>query len=253
VGLLPDRAVCDSADRRPADASAEAGHEEGGPLTYPGGDLRDQLAHVGAAVVRAGLVVGSGGNLSARAPGSDEIWVTAAGTWLDRLDRDAFVAVRVSDGAVVGDATAAPTTELGLHVATYRARPDVNAVVHLHPQLLVLLDAMGERVRLLTTDHAFYLRRVATARFSPPGSPGVGETAAAAVADGTNCVILRHHGCSVLGERVEMAHRRALNLDEAARLTFQALLLTGGLPGRGIAEAPTDFLADLDRRGAGAI
>jgi len=50
-----------------------------------------------------------------------------------------------------------------------------------------------------------------------------------------------------------MAHRRALNLDEAARLTFQALLITGGLPGRPIVEVPTDFLADLDQRAAGSI
>jgi L-fuculose-phosphate aldolase len=61
---------------------------------------------VGSAVVRAGLVVGSGGNLSARVPGSDEIWVTGAGMWLERLDRSSFVAVRVSDGAVVGVASA---------------------------------------------------------------------------------------------------------------------------------------------------
>lgn len=198
-------------------------------------------------------MVGSGGNLSARAPGSDEIWVTAAGTWLERLDRSSFVAVRVSDGAVVGDAKALPTTELALHLATYRARPDVNAVVHLHPQTLVLLDALGERVRLITTDHAFYLRRVATTPFFPPGHPGVGRSAAEAVADGTNCVVLAHHGCSVLGEHVEMAHRRAMNLDEAAKLTFQALLVTGGLPGRPIVEAPTDFLADLDKRAAGTV
>ena len=54
-----------------------------------------------------------------------------------------------------------PSTELALHLATYRARPDVNAVVHLHPQSAVLLDALGEPIRLITTDHAFYLRRVA--------------------------------------------------------------------------------------------
>ena len=58
---------------------------------YGGGDLRDQLAQVGRAVIHAGLVVGSGGNLSARTAGSDEFWVTAAGTWLDRLDRGSFV------------------------------------------------------------------------------------------------------------------------------------------------------------------
>ena len=41
-------------------------------------------------------------------------------------------------------------------------------------------------------------------------------------------MILAHHGCSVLGEDLEMAHRRAANLEEAARLTYRALLLTGG-------------------------
>ena len=119
---------------------------------YGGGDLRDQLARVGQAVTQAGLVVGSGGNLSAREPGSDEFWVTAAGTWLDRLDHGSFVRVRAGDGSVVGDSSALPTTELGLHVATYRVRPDANAIVHLHPQATVLLDALGQRVRLVTTE-----------------------------------------------------------------------------------------------------
>lgn len=46
----------------------------GGALTigYPQGELRSQLAYVGAEAVRAGLVIGSGGNLSAREPGSDQ-------------------------------------------------------------------------------------------------------------------------------------------------------------------------------------
>ena len=55
-------------------------------MNYVSGDLRDQLAHVGHDVVRSGLVVGSGGNLSVRLSDDDSCWVTAAGTWLDRLD-----------------------------------------------------------------------------------------------------------------------------------------------------------------------
>ncbi len=208
---------------------------------YGDGDLREQLAHVGREVARAGLVVGSGGNLSARTPGSDEFWVTGAGTWLDRLVPDSFAAVRVKRGSVVGGARTAPTTEVALHIATYRARPDVNAIVHLHPQATVLLDALGEDVRLITTDHAFYLRRVARTPFHPPGSRRLAAAAARAAAGGTNCVILAHHGCSVLGESVETAHRRAVNLEEAARLTYRALLLTGDLRGRPIPDCPWDF------------
>jgi L-fuculose-phosphate aldolase len=133
------------------------------------------------------------------------------------------------------------STEVALHVATYRVRPDVNAVIHLHPQVAVLLDALGEPIRLVTSDHAYYLRRVARVPFHPPGTVELAEAAAAAVADGTNCVILAHHGCSVLGADVAMAHRRARNLDEAARLTYRALILTGGIGARAIPECPWDL------------
>jgi ribulose-5-phosphate 4-epimerase/fuculose-1-phosphate aldolase len=198
-------------------------------------------------VVYAGLVVGSGGNLSARVPGADTVWVTGAGTWLDRLDRPDFAQVNLMTGAVVGDGTTVPTTELALHLATYRLRPDVHAVVHLHPQTVLLLDALGERIRLVSTDHAFYLRRVARTPYRQPGTEALAEIGARAAADGTNCVLLAHHGCSVLGETVEQAHKRALYLEEAAQLTYRAL--AAGLLSR-LPECPPEFTAALSRGAA---
>jgi L-fuculose-phosphate aldolase len=223
-------------------------------VNYLAGDLRDQLALVGYALVSGGLVVGSGGNLSARSPGADEIWVTAAGTWLDRLDRPDFLRVRLDTGAVVADPESAgvepdedgdagqavPSSELALHLATYRARPDVNAVLHTHPQIAVLLDALDEPVRLISTDHAFYLRRIARTPFRQPGSNELAEIAARAAADGTNCVILARHGCSVMADTVELAHKRALYLEEAARLTFRAV--AAGL-GRRLPDLPETVIA----------
>jgi L-fuculose-phosphate aldolase len=180
---------------------------------------------VGVDVVRAGLVVGSGGNLSTREPGADRCWVTGTGTWLDRLGRADFAQVRIADGALLGQPGPAPSSEVALHLHTYRARPDVNAVVHLHPQSVLLLDALGERVRLATTDHAYYLRPVVRIGFHPPGSVALARAAAAAAAGGADCVILARHGCSVLGGTLELAHARARNLEEAARLSYRALVL----------------------------
>lgn len=203
-------------------------------MGYPVGDLRDQLAFLGRSAVAAGLVVGSGGNLSARASGADECWVTGSGTWLDGLYPSAFVRVRISDGAVVdgmvtGDgadhAAPSPSSELALHLAAYRARPDVNVVVHLHPQSVLLLDALDEPVRLVTTDHVAYVREVVRTPFAVPGSERVATVAADAVRDGANCVVLANHGVSVLAGSVELAHKRAFYLEEAARLTYSALAL----------------------------
>ena len=216
-------------------------------MNYVPGDLRDQLAHVGYDVVQAGLVCGSGGNLSARIPDEDAIWVTASGSWLDRLSRNSFAPVRISDGApaVVGTLPAPriePTSELALHLALYRARPDVNAVIHLHPQTALLLDALGEHVRIVTTDHAFYLRRVSTVPFRLPGSLELASLTAAMAADGTDCLVLSQHGCVVMGDSVELAHKRARNLEEAASLTYRALT-AGRL--ENLRECPEAFLERL--------
>ncbi len=186
------------------------------------GSLTDQLIRLGHRAVAAGLVIGSGGNLSARPPGADECLVTARGTWLDELTADDFSVVGL-DGRVPGG-NAAPSSEVQLHVAAYRARPDVNAVVHLHPQASVLLDALGHRVRLITLDHATYVRRVVTVPYLPPGTAELAEAGAKALV-GANVVILGHHGCSVVADSVELAYKRAANLEEAALATYRALLL----------------------------
>jgi L-fuculose-phosphate aldolase len=186
--------------------------------------LVDALIGAGAALVRAGLVLGSGGNLSAREPGGAVIAVTARGTWLDRLEPADFALVRIEDGAVVGGA-ADPSTELALHLECYRARPDAAAVVHVHPQTSVLLAALGHPIRTITTDHAAYVGAVRVAPYRHPGTAELATEAAALLADGCDCVVLSHHGCSVVADSVEMALRRTLNLEEAARLTYQALLL----------------------------
>jgi len=216
-------------------------------VNYVPGDLRDQLAHVGYDVVQAGLVSGSGGNLSARIADDDACWVTASGAWLHRLSRAAFASVRISDGspAAVGGlppGRTEPTSELALHLALYRARPDVNAVIHLHPQTALLLDALGEHIRIVTTDHAFYLRRVSTVPFRLPGSVELAALTAAMAADGTNCLVLSQHGCVVMAGSVELAHKRARNLEEAASLTYRALA-AGRL--ENLRSCPEEFLDHL--------
>ncbi|MGY1712052.1 class II aldolase/adducin family protein [Geodermatophilus sp. SYSU D00758] len=185
-------------------------------------ELVDRLVEVGASAVTRGLVLASGGNLSARLPGAAEFVVTAAGTWLDRLTPADFSVVPL-DGGVVGGA-ARPSSEWKLHQRTYRARPDVGAVVHLHPQHAVLVDALGHRIRLITLDHAVYVRSVGVVPYLPTGSDELAEAAAGAARE-HDCIVLAHHGCSALGPDVGTAYRRALNLEEAAVATYRALLL----------------------------
>lgn len=201
-----------------------------------GPELIASLIECGRAVTRAGLVRGSGGNLSARAPGADACWVTATGRWLDQLTPDDFSLVDIAGGDVL-DGHPQPSSEVLLHRASYQARPDATVLIHLHPQVSILLDAMGERIRLLTIDHAYYVRQVRSTPFRQSGTPELAAAGADALADGCNCVILAHHGCSVVADTVELALKRVFNLEEAAQATYRALQL-----GRPVPECPPEYL-----------
>lgn len=206
--------------------------------------LIGELATLGRRAVAGGLVVGSGGNLSARLPGADECVVTAGGAWLDELGLGDFSVVGLDGSPRSGHAS--PSSEAALHLAAYRARPDVNAVVHLHPQTSVLLDALGHRIRLITLDHAYYVRRLATVPYLQPGTTALADAAAAALAQ-ADAVILSHHGCAVVADSVELAHKRAANLEEAAVATYRALVL-----GDTDTVCPPAFLQHLERLHAAA-
>lgn len=195
-----------------------------------------QLIDAGAHAVERGLVLASGGNLSARLAGGGFV-VTGSGTWLDRLSRDDFSVI--GDDGRLAEGSPPPSVEWKLHHHTYAVRPDVHAVVHLHPQHTLLVDMLGRAIRCTTLDHAHYVGRIATVPFRPAGSEEIAVLARDAVADGTNVVVLAHHGCSALGDSVPMALRRAMNLEEAAMMTYR-LLLAG--------DTTTDFPAEYRDR-----
>lgn len=196
-------------------------------------DLVTQLADAGRHVVDRGLVQASGGNLSARVPGTNRFLVTATGTWLDRLSEDDFSELTL-DGERVGGARS-PSVEWRLHQRTYAVRDDVSAIVHLHPQHVLLVDMLGAPIRFTTLDHQYYLGSAGRVPFLPSGSVEVAEAAAEAARE-HDAVVLAHHGCSALGDSVPMALRRALNLEEAAAMTYRLLVA-----GNTTADFPEEF------------
>ncbi len=201
----------------------------------------DELIDVGAQAVSSGLVVASGGNLSVRDPGEPaRFTVTARGSYLDRLGPDVLTTM-TTDGTVVDGPE--PSSEWRLHQQTYLARPDVSAIVHLHPEYAILVDAIGEPIRQLTLDHVAYIPKIQRTPFYPNGSDELARTAAEACED-CDAVILAHHGCSTLGGTPLQAFRKAMNLESAARATYRLLLL-----GDRTTEFPRELRATAIHRG----
>ena len=177
----------------------------------------DELIEVGKKVVDRGLAVGSGGNLSFRAPGTETFFITGTGTQLDQLNPGSFAEVNLN-GEVSG--VVKPSSEFRVHLESYRARPEIDVCIHLHPQASVLTAALNLPIKYLTVDHVYYVRKVVRIPWIRSGTQEIADATGLAVKH-SNVVILENHGCVVLAPSVQLAYTRVLNLEEASELTLR--------------------------------
>ena len=111
-----------------------------------------------------------------------------------------------------------------MHLACYRHRTDVAAVVHTHPQYTIALASSGHNLKPMFADAIIYLgRHIPHLDYITVTTP---ELAAAVegVLPGANCIILRNHGAITLGENLKQAFWRACTVEEAARIQLLATL-----------------------------
>ncbi len=213
------------------------------PSHLDSADAADALTRLGRRISAAGLVVGAGGNLSVRT-GPDEILVTPSGCSLGELDRVDLVTLGLDGQVRKGEA--APSSESYMHLAAHRARADAVVAVHAHPPYANLLAATGHPIRLITLDHAYYVRRLAVVAYLPSGSQELADAVAARLAE-VDVVLLVHHGCLLVAPGAEAAYERVANLEAAATATYRALLL-----GDRTTVCPPEYLALIEGREAAA-
>jgi L-fuculose-phosphate aldolase len=179
--------------------------------------IMSELIEVGKNVVERGLAVGSGGNLSFRAPGTDVFFITGTGTQLDQLTPSSFAQVNLNGEHLDG---IKPSSEFRVHLESYKTRPDIDVCIHLHPQASVLTAALDLSIRFLTIDHVYYVRKVTRIPWIRSGTQEIADATAAAAKD-SNVLILENHGCVVLAPTVQLGYARVLNLEEASELTLR--------------------------------
>ncbi|HEY0778634.1 MAG TPA: class II aldolase/adducin family protein [Gemmatirosa sp.] len=204
--------------------------------------LRDNVALACRALARAGLATGSLGHVSARVA-ADRVAIRCRGrhdTGLLFTTPDAVREIDPADPAPDPDWRV--PHELAIHSAFYRARPDVGAVVHVHPPAAVLAGLAGLELRPV-----FGAFDIPAARLALAGVPvfpraalvtraELGEELVAA-AGGADVCLMRGHGITTVGPTVAAAFARALELERLAAITLD-LARIGAKP---------DVLTDADR------
>lgn len=188
--------------------------------------VAEALAAAARRLHARGLLAGGEGNLSCRLP-DGSLLVSAAGA-----DKGALTAQDVvrmdGDGRVLRAAAGRrPSSEVGMHLALYAARPDVGAVVHAHPPAATGFatagvplpdDVLPEVPTLLGT--------VALVPYGRPGTPALAAAMAPFVA-GHQAFLLANHGATTVGTTLAQAVVRMESLEQAARILVAARVLGG--------------------------
>lgn len=200
--------------------------------------LKEQVWAAARQMVADGIAHRAQGNVSLREPAGGLIAVTPTAIPYDRLQPEDIVTVDAA-GRVV-DGAWQPTSELYLHLAFYRARPDVNAVVHSHAPYATLFGVVDVPLPLLLTEAAACLDGpVPVAPYCRPGTLELAETAVR-IAENGNAVILANHGLVTVGPDLAAAYEATLAVETTARIAWMAHAMGAGMQ-------------PLDRREAAAV
>ena len=160
-----------------------------------------------------GLVRGSSGNVSARR--GDIILITPRGIIYEHLHPPQVIAIDLAGRAVSG--AGAPSSEWRLHVAIYRARGDVGAIVHTHSPYATAAS-FGARFPVVHDEgKLLFGEEIPISRHAPPGTWELAEAVAEALAGG-KAVLIAHHGAVAVGGTLREALLLAEKLEEAAWL-----------------------------------
>jgi ribulose-5-phosphate 4-epimerase/fuculose-1-phosphate aldolase len=178
--------------------------------------VRQQVVEAARRLADQGLVVGTTGNVSARI--AARVWITPTRTPYAALRPGDLAGVELVSGRRLSGAT--PSMELPLHLAVYRTRPDVRAVVHTHSPHATAWSFLDRRIEPTTEDFTYHgLGRVETCGGGPPGSDALAASVARALRF-EHAVLVAGHGVVAVADTVELAIARAAAVEHVAQIAW---------------------------------
>jgi L-fuculose-phosphate aldolase len=114
------------------------------------------------------------------------------------------------------------TSEVLLHLAIYKQRPDINAVVHCHPPHATAFAVAHEPIpKCVLPEVEVFLGEVPIAEYETPGTQRFAETIVPFVRD-CNTIILANHGTVTFGPTLENAYFNSEIIDAYCKILILA-------------------------------
>ena len=182
--------------------------------------LREELVRLHLDLPRYGLVVWTGGNVSARDPETGLVAIKPSGVRYEDLTAESMVVLDV-DGRIV-EGSLHPSSDTASHLYIYRERPDVNGVVHTHSRYATAFAAVGRPIPVYLTAQADeFGGEIPCADFAFIGDEAIGTLVVDGIGD-SPAILLKQHGVFTIGPSPESAVKTAVMVEDIAATVWAA-------------------------------
>lgn len=181
--------------------------------------LKELICEIGRRVYNKGFAAANDGNISIRV-GENEVLCSPTMICKGFMTPDDICAVDLEGGQIAGKRKR--TSEILLHLAIMKNRPDVKAVVHCHPPHATAFAVAREPIpQCILPEIEVFMGEVPIAPYETPGGHAFANTVVPFL-KGTNTIILTNHGTVSFGANLEEAYWKTEILDAYCKILLLA-------------------------------
>ena len=197
-------------------------------------ELREEIVFYGQELLKSGLTMHTGGNLSARDRKTGLIAIKPSSVAYNKMKPEDIPVITI-DGVVV-DGKYGPSSEWPMHTMIYKSNERLCGIVHCHSLYATAFSVADQEIPLVLHELSVYCSSpVRVAPFEVPGSPELGQSAIDYLGADNNAVLLGNHGPLAVGASLWHAYDLACAIEQAAIVTYISRQLgrTVGVPVEG--------------------
>lgn len=186
--------------------------------------LKEEICEIGRRVYNKGFAAANDGNISIRV-GENEVLCSPTMICKGFMEPDDICAVDLDGNQLAGKRKR--TSEILLHLAIMKERPDVKAVVHCHPPHATAFAVAREPIpQCILPEVEVFMGEVPMAPYETPGGQEFAETVVPFL-KATNTIILNNHGTVSFGTDLTQAYWKTEILDAYCRILILSKQLGG--------------------------
>ncbi|WP_438354252.1 L-ribulose-5-phosphate 4-epimerase [Microbacterium sp. CJ88] len=182
---------------------------------------RADVARLHAELVRYGLVIWTGGNVSGRVPGADLFVIKPSGVSYDDLAPENMIVCDLDGVPIPGEpgSERSPSSDTAAHAYVYRHMPEVGGVVHTHSTYAVAWAARGEEIPCVITGMADeFGGPIPIGPLALIGDGSIGRGIVETLrGHRSRAVLMQNHGPFTIGADAKDAVKAAVMCEDAAR------------------------------------